>query len=82
MAQPFFAGKDLPYDRCPGHTCYGDGSEIEPEVIQHIRDVHWQEAVGFQMQKSDLLVFDNVYSQHGRLGFDCERKLLVAMTSE
>ncbi|XP_077977692.1 dapdiamide synthesis protein DdaC-like [Glandiceps talaboti] len=72
----------LPTNRYPYHTFYGDGSEIEPEVLQHIRDVIWQVAVGFCMQKNDLLVFDNLYAQHGRLGFTCDRRLLVAMTRE
>lgn len=35
----------------PTHSAYGDGSEIPEDVIQHIRDVSWQCAVGFQMER-------------------------------
>ncbi|XP_070567974.1 dapdiamide synthesis protein DdaC-like [Ptychodera flava] len=79
---PVWAGKNLPDNRYPFTTYYGDGSVIEPEVLRHIRDVLWQETVGFQLQKGDVLAFDNVYAQHSRLGYDCERTLLVAMTSD
>ncbi|XP_070568531.1 dapdiamide synthesis protein DdaC-like [Ptychodera flava] len=79
---PAWVDKKLPYERYPENVYYGDGSEIEPEVIQHIRDVTWQETVGFQLQKGDVLAFDNIYAHHGRIGFDCERVLYVGMTSE
>ncbi|XP_070563858.1 dapdiamide synthesis protein DdaC-like [Ptychodera flava] len=80
---PKYAGdKHRPYKRYPYHTTYGDGTEIEPEVIQHIRDVIWQVSVGFQMQERDLLVYDNMLVQHSRLGFTGKRKLLAAMTSD
>ncbi|XP_077997442.1 dapdiamide synthesis protein DdaC-like [Glandiceps talaboti] len=78
----YASDKDRPYLRYAYHTTYGDGKEIEPEVIQHIRDIIWQSTVGFQMQKRDLMVFDNVYVQHSRLGFKGQRKLLAAMTSD
>ncbi|XP_070567967.1 dapdiamide synthesis protein DdaC-like [Ptychodera flava] len=79
---PVWAGKDLPENRYPFTSYYGDGSVIEPEVLRHIRDVLWQETVGFQLQKGDVLVYDNIYAQHSRLGYDCDRTLLVAMTSD
>ncbi|XP_077985164.1 dapdiamide synthesis protein DdaC-like [Glandiceps talaboti] len=79
---PNFVDLDIPNWQYPYHSGYGDGSEIEPEVIRHIRDVLWQTAVGFQMQKSDVLVYDNMYAQHARIGYTCNRKLLVALTNE
>ncbi|CAH1233716.1 Hypp812 [Branchiostoma lanceolatum] len=69
--------KPFPPHRCPFNSQYGDGSEIEPEVLQHIRDVTWQSAVGFQMRSRDVLMLNNMYIQHGRLGFTGERRLLV-----
>ncbi|XP_078598381.1 dapdiamide synthesis protein DdaC-like [Branchiostoma floridae x Branchiostoma japonicum] len=66
----------------PFHTYYGDGSDIEPEVLQHIRDVTWQAAVGFQLQRRDVLVLNNMYIQHGRLGFTGNRRLLVSLALE
>ncbi|XP_002737284.1 dapdiamide synthesis protein DdaC-like [Saccoglossus kowalevskii] len=73
---------DLPPLRFPYHTGYGDGTELEPEVLQHLRDVIWQVSVGFQLQKSDIIVFDNMLVQHSRLGFTGKRKLLAAMTTD
>ncbi|XP_070567968.1 dapdiamide synthesis protein DdaC-like isoform X1 [Ptychodera flava] len=79
---PMYADKNLPENMYPIMAYYGDGSVIKPEVLQHIRDVLWQGTVGFQLQKGDVLVYDNFYAQHSRLGFDCERTLLFAMTSD
>ncbi|CAH1233717.1 Hypp813 [Branchiostoma lanceolatum] len=69
--------RPVPPHRCPFNSQYGDGSEIEPEVLQHIRDVTWQSAVGFKLRSRDVLVLNNMYIQHGRLGFTGERRLLV-----
>ncbi|XP_078598384.1 dapdiamide synthesis protein DdaC-like [Branchiostoma floridae x Branchiostoma japonicum] len=69
--------KPVPPDMTDANTQYGDGSEIEPEVLQHIRDVTWQAAVGFQLQRRDVLLLNNMYIQHGRLGFTGNRRLLV-----
>ncbi|XP_078694487.1 dapdiamide synthesis protein DdaC-like isoform X1 [Branchiostoma floridae x Branchiostoma belcheri] len=69
--------RPIPPHLCPFNSQYGDGSDIEPEVLQHIRDVTWQAAVGFQMKRRDVLVLNNMYIQHGRLGYTGDRKLLV-----
>ncbi|XP_066267444.1 dapdiamide synthesis protein DdaC-like [Branchiostoma lanceolatum] len=73
----YSSARRTPAHLSPFHTYYGDGSDIEPEVLQHIRDVTWQVAVGFQMKSRDVLVLNNMYIQHGRLGFTGERRLLV-----
>ncbi|XP_066299126.1 dapdiamide synthesis protein DdaC-like [Branchiostoma lanceolatum] len=76
---PHWCDKDIP-DHChPTNTFYGDGTDIETEVLQHIRDVTWQLAVGFQMKKGDLLVLNNMYCQHARLSYTGTRKLAFAM---
>ncbi|XP_006814630.1 dapdiamide synthesis protein DdaC-like, partial [Saccoglossus kowalevskii] len=76
---PCYAGMDIPDDKLP-YTCYyGDGSEIETETLRHIRDVMWQSTVGFQMEKGEVLVYDNIYSQHGRIGYTGERKMYVTL---
>ncbi|XP_077868216.1 dapdiamide synthesis protein DdaC-like, partial [Saccoglossus kowalevskii] len=78
LENPVNDGMDyLPDNKLTFSCCYGDGSDIEPEVVQHIRDVIWQSSVGFQMKKGELLVFDNLHSQHGRIGYTGERKLYV-----
>ncbi|CAH1243672.1 Hypp7138 [Branchiostoma lanceolatum] len=81
-AHPLWFNKDLPDHDFPYTTYYGDGTDIEAEVIQHIRDVHWQVSMGFQMQKGDLLVLNNMYCQHARLGFTGKRKLAVALAMQ
>ena len=50
---PTFEPLDIPYNKMPTHSYYGDGSDIPADVIQHIRDVSWQCAVGFQMQRGN-----------------------------
>ncbi|XP_077985850.1 uncharacterized protein LOC144440357 [Glandiceps talaboti] len=74
--------QDVPDMKVVYHTSYGDGSAIELEVIQHIRDVLWQETVGFQMQAGDIVVFDNLTTMHTRLGFSGERKILASFSKD
>ncbi|XP_078371369.1 dapdiamide synthesis protein DdaC-like [Oculina patagonica] len=72
---------EIPDHKLPMHTYYGDGSDIEPAVLQHLLATTWECAVGFKWKKGDLLVLDNLAVQHGRLGFKGERKILVYMTA-
>ena len=53
----------------PFHTRYGDGSEIPRATVTYLRDLVWQQAVGFRWQEGDLLVIDNYAVMHGRLGY-------------
>ena len=69
-----------PDEKYPAHSYYGDGSEIEREVIQHIRATSWECAVGFQWRSGDLLVLDNLAVQHARIGFTGNRKILAYLT--
>jgi alpha-ketoglutarate-dependent taurine dioxygenase len=68
------AGGDL-----PANTYYGDGSPIEPEVLDHLRDAYRAETVSFRWQKGDLLMLDNMLVAHGRAPFKGERRILVGM---
>ena len=43
----------------PVHTLYGDGTEIEEEVLATIRRVVWEASAAVPMQKSCLMVVDN-----------------------
>ena len=79
-AMPRFIASDIPDDKMPRTTYYGDGSEIEPEVLQHMRATAWECAVGFKWQRGDLLVLDNLAVLHARLGFTGDRKILVYLT--
>ncbi|MDK1314048.1 condensation domain-containing protein [Pseudoalteromonas ardens] len=69
-----FKSEDL-----PRNVYYGDGTEIEPEVIAQINDAYEQSAVAQPWQKGDFLAVDNMLVAHARLPFSGERKVVVAM---
>ena len=79
---PMFDGVTLPDHMYPTHTTYGDGSEIDPKVIEHIRATGWRNAVGFPWRKRDVLVLDNLAVQRGRLSFKGDRQILAYLTAE
>lgn len=63
----------------PNNTYYGDGSRIEPEVMDELRAAYVDEIVAFPWRKGDLLLLDNVLTAHGRSSFVPPRKIVVAM---
>jgi alpha-ketoglutarate-dependent taurine dioxygenase len=65
--------------RLPRNTFYGDGSPIEPAVLETIRAVYVDTKVSFSWQKSDLLLLDNLRFTHGREAFTGPRKVLTGM---
>jgi len=71
-----FAEEDL-----PNNTFYGDGSSIEPEVLDHLRAAYEAEIVAFPWQRGDVLMLDNMLVAHGRAPFTGDRKVVVAMAA-
>ena len=69
-----FSEADLPHN-----TYYGDGSAIEPEVLDQLRMIYQQEKVVFPWQPGDLLMLDNMLSAHGRMPFTGPRQVVVGM---
>ena len=69
-----FSLDDLAYN-----TYYGDGSSIDDEVVEEIREAYRQETVAFPWQDGDVLMMDNMLVAHGRHPFTGPRKILVAM---
>jgi alpha-ketoglutarate-dependent taurine dioxygenase len=69
-----FAEEDLPYN-----TYYGDGSPIEPEVLDTLRAAYGGATVAFPWQAGDVLMLDNLLVAHGRSPFEGERRVLVGM---
>lgn len=65
----------------PSNTYYGDGTPIEAEVLDHLRDCYRAETVLFPWERGDLLLLDNMMCAHGRSPFTGERKILVGMAS-
>jgi alpha-ketoglutarate-dependent taurine dioxygenase len=63
------------------HAAYGDGSEIEPAVLEHLFDVLDAETVSFPWQRGDALWIDNRLCMHGRNPFRGARRVLAAMST-
>jgi alpha-ketoglutarate-dependent taurine dioxygenase len=63
----------------PNNTYYGDGSPIEPSVLDELRAAYTEEMVSIPWRKGDLLIVDNMLTAHARSPFTGRRKILVAM---
>jgi alpha-ketoglutarate-dependent taurine dioxygenase len=70
-----FADEDL-----PNNTFYGDGSPIEPEVLEELRQAYLDELISFDWRASDVLLIDNMLTAHAREPYVAPRRVLVAMT--
>jgi alpha-ketoglutarate-dependent taurine dioxygenase len=66
-------------DELPRNAFYGDGSPLEPSVLDEIRGVYEEAAVRFDWREGDILMLDNFLCSHGREPFAGPRKILVAM---
>lgn len=66
-------------ENMPRNSYYGDGSPIEPEVLDLIRAAYEQTKIKFAWQKNDLLLLDNMLFTHGRESYTGARKVLVGM---
>jgi alpha-ketoglutarate-dependent taurine dioxygenase len=66
-------------ENVPRNTYYGDGSPIEPEVLDLIRSTYEQTKMKFQWKKNDLLLLDNMLFTHGRQPYTGPRQVLVGM---
>lgn len=71
--------RDFGADDLPNNTYYGDGSPIEPEVVEHLRQAYLGEMVAFPWQRGDVLLIDNMLTAHARNPFTGPRKIAVAM---
>lgn len=67
-------------DDLPTNTYYGDGSPIESEVLEELREAYRQETVSFPWQRGDILMLDNILAAHGRAPYEGTRRILVGMT--
>jgi len=63
----------------PNNTYYGDGTSIEPSVLDKVREAYRQETVTFPWQEGDILMLDNMLVAHGRSPFVGSRKIMVGM---
>ncbi|WP_395793451.1 TauD/TfdA family dioxygenase [Aquimonas sp.] len=63
----------------PRNASYGDGTPIEAEALQAIREAYAAATFAFPWQRDDLLLLDNMLYTHGRQPFTGDRKVLVGM---
>ena len=66
-------------EELPNNTYYADGSAIEAEVLETLRDIYEQETVCFPYEQGDIMLLDNMLSSHGRSPFKGERKIIAGM---
>lgn len=71
--------RDFGEEDLPNNTWYGDGSPIEPDVAEHLRQAYLQEMVELPWQPGDVLLIDNMLTAHARNPFTGPRKVVVAM---
>lgn len=64
----------------PRNAYYGDGEEVEDEVMVLIRGLYEEAAVSFPWQRDDVMVVDNFLATHARAPFRGDRRILVAMS--
>ena len=65
----------------PTNSYYGDGSRIEPEVLEELRDAYRHATVKFLWKQGDVLMLDNMLTSHGREPYTGPRKILVGMSN-
>ncbi|MGB3204149.1 MAG: TauD/TfdA family dioxygenase [Crinalium sp.] len=63
----------------PRNAYSGDGSAIEDDVLEEIRQAYQAETVIFPWKEGDVLLLDNMLATHGRLPFSGTRKVVVGM---
>ncbi|QKV97144.1 TauD/TfdA family dioxygenase [Streptomyces sp. NA02950] len=63
----------------PATTCYGDGSPIPAEELDHLRSAYAAERVAVPWERGDVLVVDNLLAAHGREPYTGERQVAVGM---
>lgn len=67
-------------EELPRNSFYGDGTPIEDEVAETLRQIYLDNAILFSWQKGDIMILDNFLTAHGRSPFKGERKIYVAMS--
>lgn len=63
----------------PRNTYYGDGTPIDGEVFDAIREAYDAEALIFPWETGDVLLLDNMLMAHARSPFTGARKVVVGM---
>lgn len=65
----------------PNNVFWGDGSAIDPAVIETVNEVVHRNAVQFDWQVGDTLILDNMLCAHGRRPYSGSRRILLKMAA-
>jgi alpha-ketoglutarate-dependent taurine dioxygenase len=61
----------------PNNVFWGDGVEIDPEIITAVNDLVESCTVQFDWQEGDTLIVDNMLCAHGRRAYTGPRQILL-----
>lgn len=64
----------------PNNTYYGDGSAIEPEVMDELREAYRRHLTSFTWRQGDVVLLDNMLTSHARSAYEGDRRILFAMS--
>mmetsp|Transcript_31272 Transcript_31272/g.58304 ORF Transcript_31272/g.58304 Transcript_31272/m.58304 type:complete len:92 (+) Transcript_31272:131-406(+) len=64
----------------PLHCCWGDGSDILQDEIDHLRQVYLDSSVEVLLESGDAVIVDNLQWAHGRLPYEGLRKMGLIMS--
>lgn len=70
---------ELGEENLPSNTYYGDGTPIEPEVLEELRAAYRAETISFPWQTGDVLMVDNLLVAHSRTPYTGARKVVIGM---
>jgi alpha-ketoglutarate-dependent taurine dioxygenase len=63
----------------PTNTYFGDGSPIDDQTAEELRQAYKSNATRFAWEQGDVLLIDNMLTSHARESFTGHRRVLVAM---
>lgn len=69
----------VPEEALPRNAYYGDGTPLEPEALEEIREAYRLAEIKFPWRRSDVLLVDNMAVAHGRKAYSGTRTIAVAM---
>ena len=61
-------------------STFGDGEPIPAAMIEHISKVLEEQTVAHDWKVGDIVVLDNILTEHGRMPFAGTREIILAMT--
>jgi len=81
LAAPIREGllSELKTEDLPNNTYYGDGTDIEPAVLDELRTAYLEESVAFEWKQGDVVLLDNMLTAHARRPFLGPRKVIFGM---